>query len=336
MPTDPKSRRAHLMGRFHQRPRKRAPIRRKRVYYRKNHKKLNVRRGNPIRETKTRSGEEVYDAFLTSVKGTEGIDQPNDVDGAHGGRLHFWPTAIGAAIGGIVRVIPLYSIMCMQQGITEDRMTGASCFVKYLKMKGRITWGAQSQSLTQACDLRIIHGFIKNSPNLNGRQSFRAVNPRNPEDWTALETIQWTYDELQPYFDSLADDLKFRPKRESNLRILGNRKLTPSLRQWTARQQTTDGTSGDTSIGTFPDTRFSCNFPMMRKVHYHEGATQFAPVTGTVGFPNEKMHFINTAQWTPFACLYAPQGASLLPSVDGEPGNLPGFQYNDQIWYQDP
>ena len=53
------------------------PARRKRVYYRKGKKRLNVRRGNPIRETKTRSGEEVFDTFTSAVSDVEGIDHPN-------------------------------------------------------------------------------------------------------------------------------------------------------------------------------------------------------------------------------------------------------------------
>ncbi len=313
---------------------KKNPIRRKRVYYRKGKKRLNVRRGNPIRETKTRSGEEVYDIFTTAIQGLEGIDAPNATTGAHGGRLPFNPTAHTAGIGGIVRVIPLYSITHHQQGMTDDRMIGSSCFVKYMKLKGRVTWPqGTSMNLTTSCDLRVIHGFIKNSPNLNGRQSFRAINPQPENTFSALNVIQWTYDELQPYFDSLADDLKFTPKRESNLHIIGNRKIVPSLRQWTARQQTTDNTGSDSSVGTIPDTRFSCNWPMMRKYHYEAG---LSPTYNTnTNTPNRALQYINTAQWVPFCCLYAPQGAGLLPTVDGEPGNLPTFQYNDQIWYQD-
>lgn len=317
---------------------KKAPARRKRVYYRRGKKRLNVRRGNPIRETKTRSGEEVYDGFDASVRGLEGVDEPNATTGAHGGRLHFWPTAMTNGIGGIVRVIPLYSIWCQQQGVSETRMTGDSCFVKYMKLKGRITWPTSPNiTLTQACDLRIIHGFIKASPDLNGRQSFRAVNPMPPGNFSVLNCIQWVYDELQPYFDSLSDDLKFIPKRESNLHILGHRKLAPALRQWTARQQTTDGATTDTAIGTFPDTKFSCNWPMMRKYHYEAGAVNtYENDTAGLAENIRRLQYINTAQWIPFACLWTPQGGALLPTVDGEPGKTPAFQYNDQIWYQDP
>lgn len=317
---------------------KRHPVRRKRAYYRKGKKRLNVRRGNPIRETKTRSGEEVYDNFDASVRGLEGVDEPNATTGAHGGRLHFWPTAMTNGIGGIVRVIPLYSIWCQQQGVSETRMTGDSCFVKYMKLKGRITWPTSPNiTLTQACDLRIIHGFIKNSPNLNGRQSFRAVNPMPEANFSVLNCIQWVYDELQPYFDALSDDLKFIPKRESNLHILGHRKLTPALRQWTARQQTTDGATTDTAIGTFPDTKFSCRWPMMRKYHYEAGAVNtYENDAAGLAENIRRLQYINTAQWIPFACFWTPQGAGMLPTVDGEPGSLPGFQYNDQIWFQDP
>lgn len=321
--------------------RKRRPARRKIAYYRKGKKRLNVRRGNPIRETKTRSGEEVWDDFLTSVQGTAGIDHPNTLAGSNGGQLPFWPTNHTAGIGGLIRVIPLYSITCQQRGMTDERMVGSSAFVKYMKLKGRITWGPQSQVFT-ACDLRVIHGFIKNSPNLNGRQSFRAVNPQPEDEWSVLKQIQFTYDELQPYFDSLEDDLTFRPKRESNLMVLGNRKLTPSLKQWTARVHSTDASGPvNTSVGTYPDTRFSCNWPMMRKYHYETGLNQFKnPMTGgdpgaTQVAPQMALQYINTAQWTPFCCLWAPQGTTLLPTTTGELGSLPGFQYNDQIWYQD-
>lgn len=316
---------------------KKAPARRKTAYYAPGKKTVAVRRGNPIRETKTRSGEEVYDEFIDAVKGVEGVDQPNATTGAHQGRLHFWPTNTTNGIGGIVRVIPLYSLWCQQQGVTNERMTGDSSFVKYMKLKGRITWPVSPKiTLTQACDIRVIHGFVKNSPDLNGRQSFRAINPMPPGNFTVLNTIQWVYDELQPYFDALSDDLKFIPKRESNLMILGNRKLVPALRQWTARQITTDNTGADSAIGTFPDTKFSCNWPMMRKYHYETGAIQYnTQADGHVG-PQRNLQYINTAQWIPFCCLWSPQGAGLLPTVDGEPGSLPGFQYNDQIWYQDP
>ena len=324
---------------FHSKARsgyKRAPARRKRAYYAPNRKRRNVRRGNPIRETKTRSGEEVFEKFTSATSDVEGIDHPNRTTGPHGGRLTFWPTNSSPGIGGIVRVIPLYSLTHQQQGMDDDQMIGSSCFVKYMKLKGRVTWpSGSSMNLGVPCDLHVIHGFIKNSPNLNGRQSFRAINPQPENTFSALNMIQWTYDELQPYFDALSDDLKFIPKRESNLHILGNRKILPNLRQWTARQQTTDNTGSDSSVGTIPDARFSCNWPMMRKYHYETGVTPTYNTNTNAG-NTRALQYINTAQWVPFCCLWAPQGGALLPTVDGEPGNLPTFQYNDQIWYTDP
>ena len=75
---------------------------------------------------------------------------------------------------------------------------------------------------------------------------------------------------------------------------------------------------------------------MMRKYHYETGAITYnLQADGHVG-PQRHLQYINTAQWVPFCCLWAPQGGAMLPTVDGEPGALPGFQYNDQIWYQDP
>ena len=74
---------------------------------------------------------------------------------------------------------------------------------------------------------------------------------------------------------------------------------------------------------------------MMRKYHYETGAAAtYAPLTSP--HAQAALQYINTAQWVPFCCLWAPQGGGLLPTVDGEPGKLPTFQYNDQIWYQDP
>ena len=89
------------------RPRmKRNPRRRKRQAYAPWRKRRNVRRANPVRETKTRSGEEVFDTFTGAVSDVEGIDHPNRTTGPHQGKLTFWPTANTAGIGGIVRVIP--------------------------------------------------------------------------------------------------------------------------------------------------------------------------------------------------------------------------------------
>lgn len=306
--------------------RKRGPKKRPRIPYYKNRKfrKNRVKQNAIFKETKTRTDEQVQSLF------------------GHGGgyfnqvptTFHPWPHA-----GDKVFPLKLYCVDSQVQGIDDDMLSGQSLFAKYLKMKIQLKFPESVSVPQDQPDMYIVHGFIKTSPNLNGVNTVQGVT--DPTQWSTQNDWDWIRSELEPYFDEREDKLRYIPKRNSNLNILGYHRIKPQQREGWGRVRTTayQWPSGEDpaqirTIGTLRDYHRTLRWPMMKKLHYEVGLTGTFTPGGAVVRNNNC--FINMNQWRPFACLYCPQmGTNGGVNPPLTVANLPEVAYNGILYYTD-
>ena len=284
-------------------------------------KRRMAQKNAPLKEVKNRTDEEVHSKFQTSLTG---YYAQNPIV------FHPW-----AQLGSKVMPLKIFALDSMKQGIDEDQMTGRAVFAKYLKMKIHLQFPESINVPQDQPDMYIVHGWIKDSPSLNGVNTVNGVS--NPENWSIQNDWDWIRDQLAPYFDEREDKLRYIPKQNGNVAISDYHRIKPKVRQGWGRQRTTavqfgDPTNTVLSVGTLMDYHRTLKWKMMRKVHYQMGDVATFTGTGTGRLNN---FYINMNQWRPFACLYCPQlqdGTTNPPLVIA---NLPKVAYNSILYYTD-
>lgn len=275
----------------------------------------------PLKETKNRTDEEVKSTFNTSLTGYYAQNPVTP---------HLWPQE-----GSKVYPLKMFSLDSMKQGVDEDQMTGRSIFAKYLKMKIQLNFPESINVPQDQPDMYIVHGWIKDSPSLNGTNVVEGVT--NPEQWSLQNDWDWLRNQLDPYFNEREDKLRYIPKQNSNLAIVDYHRIKPKVRQGWGRQRTTAVQFGDPnntvlSVGTIMDYHRTLKWNMMRKIHYQMGDPNTFTGTGSGRLNN---FYININQWRPFACLYCPQLGDNITNPALTKENLPKIAYNSILYYTD-
>ena len=154
------------------------------------------------------------------------------------------------------------------------------------------------------CDVYLIHGWIK-SP--LARTSF--TSPTAPAN-TLTDTKTYLLNHVKDFFDEREDKLRFVPKTNTNIKILGykrvkaNRNATLGVPAQAYANSTVS--PGYKTVGANPIINESVTWSVKRKVHYTPGAD----VSTTL------KQFYPNANWLPFCCIYNPTFASFTSGSD--------------------
>ena len=271
------------------------------AYRRVNKKKMVMRRA-PIIETKSRTGEEMaakVNDSLVLQNPTQFLNIPNDDS---------------------LTQFPLHSFNWMTQGLGEDEMIGLSVFSKYIKQKVQIKLPSGDAAINFPCNLYLVHGWIK-SP-------YARTGSTNPTSSAATYT-QFNSDvfaQLKDFFDEREDKLRYIPKTNNQIKILGYRKVRPNRNHSISPPTQVFGTSlvptGFKTAGAENIINMSCTWRTMRKTYYTPGPV----ISANQGY------FYNNAGWRPFCILYNPQFAewTTYPNT----GQIQ-VALNDCHWYSD-
>lgn len=288
VPRNPKNKRAQYA---HSRYMKRTT---RRGAYKKGAKKQMMKRRAPFVETKSRTHEDLANLGLVTIDPTDFNSVPNvDSDGNT-------QTLVN---------LPVWSINYAQQGLGEDQMIGLNCYGKFLKAKLQIKLPDGAHAITHQADIYLVHGFVK-AP--FGRTSF--TNP-TAQATTPDDVQGWIKRHLKDFFDEREDKLRFIPKQNTNLRILGYRRIKNN------RNANLGVGHYGTAQGTFPMINMNCYWPVKRKMYY-------SPGTGAA--PGKQFLYPNT-QHLPFMCIYNPTAGEFTAGDD----YTVKLAYNDAFWYSD-
>lgn len=275
-------------------------------------KKMNmVNKMRPIVETKSRTAEEV---FLTIGTGqTQVVDPtvyqmlPNDDALTH---------------------VPMVPFLTQHQGLNEDEMIGLSNYTRWLKCKIQIKLPEGVHAIQHAADLYVVHGWIK-AP--LAKTSF---TPIKPNEVTPSTISTYIANHVKDFFDAREDKLRFIPKQNTNIKVLGYKRVKPnrngSLGVPSQVYGTTTVPTGFKVAGGNPIINHSVTWKIMRKIHYTHGAK----VTGNAGSPPQPTDYQTlypNDSWLPFLVFYNPTFAEF---GDSDPEKIK-IATNTSTWYSD-
>lgn len=279
--------------------------RRTKSYAPKN-KKAMMKRRQPFVETKSKTTEDLVGQF--------GLNPHIDFFTFNTEAIHINPDVYHA----------------WQQGLGEQQCIGQSVFAKYLKRKMTVRWPQPGFVNTfnnkagiipmtpMSCEL--IWGWIPAPLNKTGYTTPTAPNVN------MAEINGYINHRVKNYFDERKDKLRYIPKVNSTLRIVGRKKLRPDLRfMSTAPPTTSDVTVGDDyAVGTIPDTYTTIQWPCMRKLHLEQANDLH---NGNPGL------YAGNYQWLAFCCIFQENWEEI--PVDQRAQSSVSVAYNDCLWYSD-
>lgn len=221
--------------------------------------------------------------------------------------------------GSPITMLNPSSFLCMQQGVGEDQMIGLSVFSKYIKTKIQFKLPEGPYAIQHPCDLYLVHGYVKAPLGLTSFTTPTA--PANTYNNTKLHCLNHVKD----FFDEREDKLRFIPQQNTNIKILGykriksNRNATLGVPAQAYANSTVS--PGYKTIGANPIINQSVTWKTQRKVHYTPGS----PVSTTLA------NFYPNSDWLPFCCVYNPTFASFTAGDD----YTIKVAHNDAHWYSD-
>lgn len=273
--------------------------------YRSTRKKQMVNAMRPMVETKSRTAEEV----ALQAQSTEIVD----------------PTDYGALLNDdAITQIPLIPFNTMTQGLNEDEMIGLSCYARWLKCKLQIKLPEGVNAIQHSADLYVVHGWVKAPV---AKTSFTNIKPNQVSPNTINSHV---VQHVKDFLDEREDKLRFIPKQNTNIKILGYKRVKPNRNGALGAPVGTFGTTivstGYKTVGANPIINHSCTWKIMRKIHYTHGAA----LNASGSDPGYKTLFPN-ASWLPFLVLYNPTYEQFA-SADAARIEVAS---NSCLWYSD-
>lgn len=222
--------------------------------------------------------------------------------------------------------IPQVPFLTQIQGLDEDQMIGLSNYTRWLKCKVQIKLPEGVNAIQHNADLYMVHGWVK-AP--LAKTSFTTIKPN---EVTPAILNAHIASHVKDFFDQREDKLRFIPKQNTNLKILGYKRIKPNRNGALGVPSQVYGTTtvptGFKIAGGNPIINYSCTWKVMRKIHYTKGA-ELTIGAGPAKYPT----LFNNSGYLPFLVVYNPTFAQFVPA----PGGLDRIQitYNSCCWYSD-
>lgn len=223
-------------------------------------------------------------------------------------------------------LLPIAPYVFTTQGTDDHNMIGRGIFSKYLKTKVEFTLPMGNKTIRHPAEVYLIHGWVT--------QPVGATAHTTPNDKNVSYTDFQNHvnNQIKQYFNDRLDKLRFIEKNQSNLKILGYRKL--KVRNSTnlgITPQVYESGLNDVIVGAPPTINMTCSWPCMKKLHLTKGQQFVAPNAHTTDFyyPNHS--------WIPFMMVYNPTFASYTDPNIYPPGDEPVItcRYNTQHYFTD-
>lgn len=223
-------------------------------------------------------------------------------------------------------MLPVNSFFNMERGLTHSDIVGDNIYSRYLKAKVEFELPRGEHMIKHPCDVYLVHGWVTLPLGLN----FHTTPEQG--DLTRAQLNAHIKEQIEQYFNQRADKLQFITKRQSNLKILGYRKLKPRNNNNLGANPTPQifdrmGGTIVSGAGAPPLVSMSCSWPTKRKIFYEDGKTNLQN-----GFP---MMYPNFA-WLPFMCVYNPTAAEFFSTAyQGAQEPKIKVRYNSKHYWTD-
>lgn len=218
---------------------------------------------------------------------------------------------------------PIKSFQNLQQGLSQDDMTGNVIFSKYLKMKMKFRFPRDEYSIQKNFRIQVIHGWMTAPFSLASTPVGTPYSPAR-ESVTKSELEQIIAARIGDDYNSTGDDMNFNRREKKLYKIEGKKWLTPNRNNQIgfAQQFGRYASETDHLIGGIPDITHSIQWSPMRRVRYQKST----PTNGDPAFyyPNES--------WVPFVVVFCPEYSNLAGITNEHKVQV---YLNDCHWFTD-
>jgi hypothetical protein len=221
------------------------------------------------------------------------------------------------------------------QGLDQAQHIGQTVTVKHLNQKVQVRFPQHNMQTTESSPrnlivpllpqkYQLIWGWIPSPRMLTGN----STPPITSETVSSLDS--YVNNRVKDYFNDRKDKLRFIPKKDSTIRIIGRKTVRPDLRyQSTAPLVDRDAAGDKYSAGSIPDWygEITWKFPGGgRKLWLEQGVNMNGSSGEMIGmFPNYA--------WLPF-CALVNFNHSELPAAN-RILNCPAISSNDIVYFTD-
>lgn len=217
------------------------------------------------------------------------------------------------------------------QGLSQSQHTGQAVTVKHLNQKIQVRFPQPHMTITGTPQVipqlpqsyYIYWGWIPAPRNLTGHSNPLA----NLETVASLDS--YVNNRLKDYFNDRKDRLRFIPKKDSTLRIIGKKVVRPDLRFQSSLPTSTDAYG--VGQGTIPDWfgEVTWKFP-------GGGRKLWLEQSGNLTGANDLIGMYPNYAWLPFCCLVNWNYSETLAT---HPTNtihyMPSVSCNDIVYFTD-
>jgi len=187
------------------------------------------------------------------------------------------------------------------QGLDQSQHIGQAVNIKYTNMKIQVRFPQPHVKITtsgttdpqiipdQPMDYELVWGWVPAPLQLTGATT-PAVNTVS-----LTQMLNHVNQRVTDYFNARKDRLKFIPKKDATIRIIGRKKIRPDLRRFNTLPAMFDS-DNEKVIGTIPDyhTEISWN---------HKNKKLWLEQTGNVNGNSDLIAMYPNYAWLPFATL---------------------------------
>lgn len=287
--------------------------------YKKTNKKKMIKRRAPLVETKRKTHEDLRAAGFFSGTGTNPVQDHMIFTAYNTEHIHMNPL----------------TYLLWSQGLSQTQHIGQNVLVKHINMKVQVRFPQPSMEVAGDKQIipqlpqhyELVWGWIPAPYQFTGSTTPAANN-------VSLDQLKSHINlRVVDYFNTRKDFLRFIPKKDSTIRIVGRRHIRPDMRfQSTAPPNTIDPAVGaDYSVGTIPDfnTEISWKTP-------NAGKKLWLEQTGNIDGGDKLIAMYPNYSWLPFCVLVNWNYDELLSA---HPTNTilycPSVAWNDITYFTD-
>lgn len=289
--------------------------------YKSNNKKAMAIRRAPLVETKRKTDEDIYAAGFFSGSGT--INSNGMVPDR---------TVLDVYDTEHVMMDPI-SYLFWSQGLDQSQHIGQAVNLKYTNMKIQVRFPQPSVTVTagsysdpqnipaQPMNYELVWGYVPSPLQLTGS----TTPPANTV--TANQIKSHINDRVTDYFNSRKDKLRFIPKKDATLRIIGRKKIRPAVSHSTLHQMF--DSDDQKVIGTIPDVFVDISWN-------HNNRKLWLEQTGNINGDADLIAMYPNYAWLPFCTLVNYNHADIPNStVYGRQLECPSLAWNSITYFSD-
>lgn len=219
------------------------------------------------------------------------------------------------------------------QGLSQAQHISQAVNLKYTNMKIQIRFPQPSVSVTsgsytdsqnipaQPMNYELVWGWVPAPLQLTGT----TTQPANTVDANYIRN--YINNRVTDYFNNRKDKLRWIPKRDATIRIMGRRKIRPYLSQSTRQQMFNSDT--DKVIGTIPDRFVDISWK-------HNNRKLWLEQTGNINGDSDLIGMYPNYSFLPFCTLVNYNYADIpVSTVHGRKLESPSLAWNSITYFSD-